>query len=157
MANSLKIIVSSGNGNQNVKENNPIQLATNQNSSALLIARSVYANQLVHTGMNMIKSEFNYQINRVGDTTGDYLLQDKINQALSVSSVVSSIGGSIAAGFATGGVIGASVGAVVSLSSLALRNSQAQRTYNYNLAKTNANAMFSSSQIGDILNNGNRG
>jgi len=159
MANSLKIIVKADGGNSNNQsiENTTDKVNTNSNSSAGQVLQSVYTMQMINAAQNMIKSEFNYQISRYGDTTGDYLGQQKLDLAMQRVSMVTNVGMSIGAGFMVGGPIGAAVGAVVSIGSLALNASQEYRTSKLNFAKQNANASFTGSMLGSIISGGNRG
>lgn len=121
-----------------------------------LVTRSVYANQLAQAGLNTIKQGFEFAKSNYGNFTGDYIQQQKIDNAFSKVSALASVGGSIAAGAAVGGVPGAVVGAIVSGVSLVSNFIQNEITYNLQLSKANRQANFNSQRIGAILTNGNR-
>lgn len=158
MSNSLKIIVKADKGNES---NNTIQdtlnPATSQNSKSSMVARSVYAVQMVRAAENMVKNEFNYQISRYGDTTGDYIGQSNIDLTMQRVNMIASLGSTVGMGFMVGGVAGAVVGAVISIGTLAQNSVHEVQTFNLNMMKTNASASFSGSMIGSIISGGNRG
>ena len=111
---------------------------------------------MAQAGLNTVKQGFNYAKSNYGNFTGDYIAQQKIDNAFSKVSTLASVGGSIAAGAAVGGVPGAVVGAIVSGVSLVSNFIQNEITYNLNLSKANRQANFNSQRIGAILINGNR-
>lgn len=136
---------------------NAVSTQFNATSGANIVAKSVYTTMLVNAGANAVKTAFSAQAQLYGDTTGDYIGQSKIDNAFQLGGNLINIGSAISAGFMTGGVVGAVVGGIISIGSLALNEFNESRRIDLDIRKQNTSARFNSSQIGDILINGNRG
>ena len=136
---------------------NAVSSRFNAASSANIVAKSVYTTMLVNAGVNAVKTAFMAQAQLYGDTTGDYIGQSKIDNTFQLAGNLLNIGSAIGAGAMTGGPVGAVAAAVVSVGSLALNEYNEYRKIDLDIRKQNASARFNSSQIGDILINGNRG
>lgn len=128
-----------------------------QGSNTKMVAVSVYASQLARAGLDTLKTGFNFAKSMYGDFTGDYIGQAKIDNAVAGVQQLVGVGSSIVGGAMVGGVAGAVVGAVVSVGSLVTEAVTTNVRYDFNLARTNANAGFNASRLGAILINGNRG
>ena len=58
-----------------------------------------------HQGISMAKQIVNYEISNVGVKTGNYVLQEQINETMSVLSDIGTVGLGIASGGWVGGII----------------------------------------------------
>ena len=70
-------------------------------------------NRLINTTRSLISNCVDYSLSNVGNFTGDYITQAKINDTLSNINALSSIGMSALSGFAVGGFAGAIMGATL--------------------------------------------
>ncbi|MGM9971551.1 MAG: hypothetical protein ACI35W_04020 [Anaeroplasmataceae bacterium] len=146
---------SQANGGQGTS-NAGQSLTGNRNGETKMMAKSVAAMQLAKVSMNAIKSTFDYAKSNYGNFTGDYLGQQKIDNAFSVASVLTSVGGNIANGAISGGPVGALVAAAVSAIDLGVTAWQNTTTYNQSILKANFSAKFNAQRIGTVLSGGNR-
>ena len=131
-------------------------LMVGASGSQNLIARSVYANQLASAGLNALRNTFNFAKSNYGNFTGDYVGQQKIDNAFSVANTFVSLGSSIFNGAMAGGIPGAVVGAVVGAVSMGVTAWQSGVEYKTSIIKANDSAFFNSQRIGNVLRNGSR-
>ena len=71
--------------------------------------------KIINTTKNIINSSVNYGITNIGNFTGDYITQTKINNAMHNLNALKSIGLGAVAGFKVGGIYGAVIGASLSV------------------------------------------
>ena len=149
---------SPGNGGVSAVNNESI-ITNGTGNSRNVVARSVFVNQLVNSGINALRSTFNFAKSNYGNFTGDYIGQQKIDNVFSVANTILSFGGSVVSGAVTGsvgGVPGAVVGAVVGAVDIGVNAAQNNINYNKSILKVNFSANFNAQRIGTILNSGNR-
>ena len=94
------------------------------------------------------KRALNYGANMVGNITGNYLLQSKIDNSIMIVNYGSQIG----VGFATGGVVGGIASTIAVAGQIAMN----EISYEIERSKSNTQARFLASTRGGILNNGSR-
>lgn len=159
MAQPLKITISNGNkGTQSQVTESPNAFIGPQAEvkSGQTIAKSVIASQFINAGVSAGKTIVDYGLAMNGDYSGDYVRQDRINNALEVGSALLNIGAAFGSGVVmTGGnILGGVVTGAIAVGNLAVNEVLKVNTYNINIVKQNASAMFNRSRIGKILNNG---
>ena len=117
---------------------------------------NVAASMLAKAGLNAIKTSFDFAKSNYGNFTGDYIGQQKIDNAYGIATSIVGFGSTIAAGAIVGGPVGASVAAIIA--SVNIGMSAAQNTINYNqsILKSNFSSSFNAQRIGTILHGGNR-
>ena len=130
-------------------------IATPKKDSGLL-ARSVYVNQLVNAGISALKSTINFAKSNYGNFTGDYIGQQKIDNAFGAANLMVSFGGSVVSGAMAGGIPGAAVGAAVGALNIGVSAWQSNVDYRHSIAKSNYSSAFNSQRIGLVLQDGNR-
>ena len=94
------------------------------------------------------KRALSYSSSLVGNITGDYILQSKIDNTIAVMGYASQIG----VGFAAGGVAGGVASAIAVAGQLAMTGIN----YEIEKSKSNTQAQFLAQMQGGILNNGSR-
>ena len=153
---------SPGNGGVSAVNNESI-ITNGTGNSRNVVARSVFVNQLVNSGINALRSTFNFAKSNYGNFTGDYIGQQKIDNVFSVANIILSFGGSVVSGAVTGSVggvpgavVGAVAGAVVGAVDIGVNAAQNNINYNKSILKVNFSANFNAQRIGTILNSGNR-
>lgn len=153
------LISSKGTTSESELENSPGnggQSPTGGSGNTKLMAKSVAAMQLAKAGWGAIKSTFNFAKSNYGNFTGDYIGQQKIDNAFSVATGLVSLGGTVATGAMAGGWVGAAVGLVVGVVNIGVESVQNSINYDLEISKANALANFNSQRIGAILTSGNR-
>lgn len=98
-----KLPTGSGNNVVNQKENNDD------------LINHWAKDRLIDTTKSIIKSSVNYSLTNIGNFTGDYITQTKINNTIHNLNVLKGIGLGAIAGFKYGGAVGAVIGASLSV------------------------------------------
>lgn len=134
-------VVFNDSTNETAQTQQPKQqgLNTTANAGSYVIGQAV---------VQLGKRALNYGASMVGNITGNYLLQSKIDNSI----MIVNYGSQIAVGFATGGV----VGGVASTIAVAGQVAMNEISYEIERSKSNTQARFLASTRGGILNNGSR-
>lgn len=118
------------------------QEAKGQNSEKLLTA-----SLFVHQAMNVGKQIVNYAVSNIGNYTGDYVKQDRVQQAMDVVSTIGTIG----VAFATNWVAG-----ILTVGALAVKEGLNYRSEQQNIKHAENNAEYLRKRSGNSLTNGSR-
>lgn len=114
------------------------------------------ASQLINLGVNAAKSFISFKISHIGDTTGDYLRQEQIENSIKIATTCFNISSSFVMGLAVGGPAGGAVALGTTLGSLAISSATSAANYNMGIRRANAQSAFNSSNLGVILTGGSR-
>lgn len=93
--------------------------------------------QLMHLVKSTTTKAVNFGISQIGNLTGDYALQNQVENVKNTINAVVSLGMSAYAGFKVGGPIGAAIGAGVSIASQVVDYGISVITQNINTMKQN--------------------
>lgn len=103
----------------------------------------------VHAGISNVRQSVQFGLANVGNFTGNYVLQENINQALETLNGVSTI--------AMGAVSGGWAGAVIATASVALRSVTKEISRRIQYENQDINASMMRQRSGNALNDGSRG
>lgn len=120
---------------------------TKDDSAKKLAVASLFA----HQALNVSKQIVNYEISHIGDKTGDYIKQERVQEAVNAISDIATIGISVATGnplaIATA-VIGITTKKVFEIRSENLQIKHAENNADY-LRKRSGNSLENNSRTGE--------
>lgn len=139
----IKIRISKGE--QTAGDGQEIQEQKQQASKERIAVVSVLATQMV----GIAKQSINYALNNVGVNTGNYVLQEQINNAMDVVSDVATIG----LGFGAGGI----VGGLIAIAGVTTKTVFSEISRNTAIRHENLRNDYLLARSGNSAKNGSRG
>lgn len=116
MANNSKLYITisdeRGKGGESKgipTKSNTIKPSTSNNEENSIINRWA-EHEMFHLVKREVMQAVNYSLSNIGNFTGDYITQRRVNEAKQAISGITSIGMSTLAGASMGGVVGAAIG-----------------------------------------------
>lgn len=113
------------------------------------VKRMATASLFVHAAVGNVRQAVQYGLSNVGNFTGDYIAQQRINQTLEVVGDVSSI--------VMGAVSGGWAGAIIATASVAFKGITKEISRSISYENEEINAYMARQRSGNALMNGSRG
>jgi hypothetical protein len=135
----INVVFNDSTNETGVEQQEVQQKQSSEKTSSYLIGQAV---------VQLGKRALSYGSSMVGNVTGNYIMQNKIDNAVAIAGYAGQIG----VGFATGGVVGGVVSAIAVAGQIGINAAN----YEIDRTKANAQANYLMQQRGGILNDYSR-
>lgn len=135
----INVVFNDSTNETGVEQQEVQQKQSSEKTSSYLIGQAV---------VQLGKRTLEYGSSMVGNITGNYIMQNKIDNAVAIAGYAGQIG----IGFATGGVVGGVVSAIAVAGQIGINAAN----YEIDRTKANARANYLMQQRGGILNDYSR-